>query len=809
MLSPYRVLDLTDDRGEIAGMMLGDLGADVIRVEPPGGSQARRRGPLLPGAPENERSHQFFAYNRNKRSIVLDPQREDDLHTLAELVRRSDFVLESVPGGELARFALDFDGLRRLNPRIVHVQISPFGSDGPYAGYAASDLVIAALAGPVCIQGIPGRPPVRLSVPQVWRHAGAEAAVAALVAHARMLATGQAQLVDVSAQSALTWTMLHAMEAHAIQGYDFERGGSIVQLGVVAVQVVFQCADGYLVALPGGAAMMGLADRMIEDGVLEPAYCDLDWLDLDRRMAIGKEVPFDRDDMTSALARFFLPYEKAELLEYGMEHGVTLAPVTTVPELLAMRHLETRGFWYEPALPTGQTVRAPGVTARPTRTPLSIRCSAPTLDQHANEIRAELSAPATHESRHSAIPTREGLPLAGLKVADFSWVGVGPISARYLADHGATVVRVESELRPDALRGAAPFKDDVPGWNRSHFFAEFNASKLGLALHLKEPAGLEIARKLIAWADVYIESFAPGAVDRLGLDYESARALNPAVVMMSTCLMGQTGPARTFAGYGYHAGAMSGFYEVTGWPDLPPDGPWAAYTDTIAPRFVASTLLAALDHRRRTGEGQHIDAAQIEMALNFLAPEILDYQASGHVPTRMGNRARDAAPHGCYPCSGADRWCAIAIDSDAQWRALCGAMQKTHWSSDAELSTVEGRLARHDELDAGIGEWTRRREPRQVMESLQAAGVPAGVVQRSSDLLRDPQYAHRGFHHTLEHAEMGPVPYAGSQFRIRGYASGPRSAAPTLGQHSFEVMRDLLDMSDDEIAQAFGSGAIV
>jgi crotonobetainyl-CoA:carnitine CoA-transferase CaiB-like acyl-CoA transferase len=723
-------------------------------------------------------------------------------------VRSSDFVLESLPDGELARYRLDFDGLRRLHPRIVHVQISAFGSDGPYAGYAASDLVIAALAGPVCIQGVRERPPVRLSVPQVWRHTGAEAAVAALVGHARMLATGEAQLVDVSAQCALTWTMLHAMEAHAIQGYDFERDGSVVQLGVVAVQVVFECADGYLVALPGGAAMRGLADRMITDGVLDPSHRDRDWLALDRQMAVGQEVPFDRDEMTAAMARFFLPYSKTELLEYGMEHGVTLAPVTTVPELLAMRHLEARGFWYEPTLPTGQKVRAPGLTARPARSPLSIRRPAPALDEHAEEIRSELgSAGGTRPSRARS-PRREGLPLEGLKVADFSWIGVGPTSARYLADHGATVVRVESELRPDQLRGCAPFKDDVPGWNRSHFFGEFNASKLGLALHLKEPAGLEIARKLIAWADVYIESFAPGAVGRIGLDYEAARALNPSVVMMSTCLMGQTGPARAFAGYGYHAGAMSGFYEVTGWPDLPPDGPWAAYTDTIAPRFAASTLLAAIDHRRRTGEGQHIDAAQIEMALNFLAPEILDYQASGRVPTRMGNRARDAAPQGCYPCSGRDRWCAIAIDSEAQWQAMCQVMEKARWSADAGLSSVEGRLARHDELDAGISEWTAPREPREVMETLQAAGVPAGVVQRSSDLLRDPQYAHRGFHHALEHAEMGRIPYAGHQFRIRGYPSGPRSAAPTLGQHSFEVMRDLLGMSEDEIAQAFAAGAI-
>ena len=196
------------------------------------------------------------------------------------------------------------------------------------------------------------------------------------------------------------------------------------------------------------------------------------------------------------------------------------------------------------------------------------------------------------------------LPFDGLKVADFSWVLVGPTTAKYLADHGATVVRVEAAAPLDILRTAGPFKDGVPGADRTQFFGEFNTSKLGISLDLKNPAGLEIAKKLISWADVVIESFRPGIVDSLGIGYEAAREINPSIVMASTCLMGQTGAAAAFSGYGFHAASIAGFYETTGWPDLAPDGPWVAYTDGVSPRILAATIMAALDHRRRTGQGQ-------------------------------------------------------------------------------------------------------------------------------------------------------------------------------------------------------------
>ena len=401
------------------------------------------------------------------------------------------------------------------------------------------------------------------------------------------------------------------------------------------------------------------------------------------------------------------------------------------------------------------------------------------------------------------------LPFEGIKVADFSWVAVGPTTTKYLADHGATAVRVEANTPLDILRAAGPFKDGVPGPDRTQFFADYNTSKYGITLDLKNPAGVEVARRLIAWADVFIESFTPGTVDRMGIGYETARSINPSIIMASTCLMGQTGPAAGFAGFGFHAGAIAGYHEITGWPDLPPDGPWTAYTDTLSPRFIAATIMAALDHRRRTGEGQYIDASQLEMGLQYLAPQLIDYGVSGRQATRMGNRSDAMAPHGAFPCQGEDQWCAIAVENDQQWAGLRKAMGEPDWAKDERFDGLAGRLAHQDEIESKLSEWTMTKPPRAVMDTLILEGVPAGVVQRSSDLQEDPQLAHRGFFRNLDHLEMGTIPYPGHQFRISGYDSGPRSAAPVLGQHNEEVLRDLLGMTDEEIvevviAEAFG-----
>ena len=802
MLEPYRVLDFTDERGELGPMLLGDLGADVIRVEPPGGTPSRRTQPLADGESGDLASLSFRAFNRNKRSIVLDADGTPaDRDVLKQLIASADFLFESSPPSMLEGFGITAAEVRTANPHIVHVRISPFGVDGPRAGDHGNDLVVAALGGAMSLQGPHERAPLRISVPQVWRHTGAEAAASALVAHARMRRTGEAQFVDLSAQCVMTWTMLQAMGAHAIQGFDFERDDS----RMIGVEIVHACRDGHIVALPMSRVVQGLLDWMIADGILDASAREADWEAFDQSLRDPTiEARWSMAEMVALLRAFFARHTKRELFDFGIEHGITLAPVGTMSELLGLEHLAVRGYWRD--LASGD--KAPGLWARSgpeSEALLSVRREAPGLDAHGTEIRESLPATEARPAPAAEADEEERLPFAGIKVADFAWVGVGPISSKYLADHGATVVRVESENRPDVLRGGPPFKDNVPGWNRSQFYGDFNTSKFGLALDMKRDEGLAVAKRLIAWADVMVESFAPGAMQRMGLDYAEVRKLNPGIIMVSTCLMGQTGPARAMAGYGYHAAAIAGFYEVTGWPDMAPSGPWTAYTDTIAPRFVSTIIAAALDRRRRTGKGCFIDLAQLEASLHFLAPEILDHQVNGRSVTRIGNRSRFAAPQGAYRCAGEDDWVAIAVETDAQWRALCANVP----GLDAGAYPAnDDRLAAHDEIDAVLAAWTAESAPEDVAALLQAAGVPSGKVQRSSDLAKDPQYKHRSFFREHEHGEMGAVAYAGHQYRISGYNNGPRGPAPLLGEHSFEVLTNLLGLSEEEVSEVFASGAI-
>lgn len=809
LLAPYRVLDLTDERGQLAGMILADLGADVVRIEPPEGSAARHAGPQLASGPAGERSLGWAAYDRNKRSIVLDFEEASDRERLLALVAGADLVLDSGPPALLDRAGLDFARLRQANPLMVQVRISAFGVDGPAADWPASDLTLAALGGPMSVQGDADRPPVRLSVRQVWRHAGAEAAVAALLGHARMRTTGEAVFVDVSAQAAMTWTMLNAMTAHAIQGKDLERDGAILSIGPAGLQLVHACEDGYVVALGLGRLTRALHGWMLESGVIDQTFIEReDWKTYDQRIFRGGTFAIPFDELTATLRRFFATKKRAELFEGGLARGVTIAPVMTLDDMLEFEQLKARGYFVPLTLPDGQRVRAPGAFARPSKTGFALARPAPRLGEHTREILAELAAAPRARATKAGETSRRALPLEGLRVADFSWVGVGPISGKYLADHGADVIRIESSTRADNLRTAGPFKDDKPGWNRSQFYGEFNTSKRSLALDLKHARAREVVEPLLRWADVVLESFTPGAAERLGFGYEDARRANPSIIVVSTCLMGQTGPLATLAGYGYHAAAVAGFYDLTGWPDRAPVGPWNAYTDTIAPRFLTATLLAALDHRRRTGEGQHIDVGQMEAALHFLAPELLARQSTDQTFTRRGNRAPDAAPQGVYPCAGHDEWCAIAVESDEHWRGLKRALGEPAWAQDLALDSAPGRLAAHDAIDVQLADWTRPQSPRAVMHTLLDAGVPAGHVQRSHDLALDPQYRHRGFHRFFEHAEMGRVPYTGHAFRISGYDNGPRFAAPLLGGESFEILSQTLGFEDDRIADLMASGAL-
>jgi len=807
MLKPYRVLDLTDGRAELGPLSLAALGAEVIKVEPPGGSPSRYDAPLDPRLPDGLASLRFHALNRGKRSVVLDLDHLDGRARFFDLVAGADFLFECADPGSMAARGLGFDALRAINPQLVYVAITPFGQDGPYAGHAATDLTLAAMGGMMALNGEPDRRPVRITVPQCWYHGAVEAVVGALVAHERRLHSGVGQFVDVSVQASVFWTGLNAMNAYAVQGADIERNGTVLQLGTLTTPLVYPCADGEVTLIANGPTAAWLIQSMLADGTVTPEWVMAeDWTTYEVRMLSGEPLAHSLEDVQDHIRSFCARYRKADLFERALAAGATVAPVQTIADVLAFPQFEARAYWERYPLPDARELRMPGPFARLSHTPLRLDGRAPAPGEHTDEV---LAAPT--RARAAVAPAAPGvdtLPFAGVKIADFSWIGVGPITAKYFADHGATVVRVETENPADRLRLVGPFKDGTPGVNRSQFFGSFNTSKLSLSLNLKVPQGLEVAKRLIQWADICIESFTAGAMAAFGLTDEVVFALNPNVIMTSSCLMGQTGPAASMAGYGYHAASVCGFFEVTGWPDRAPAGPFNAYTDTIAPRFLAATLMAALDHRRRTGQGQRIDQSQAEASLHFLAPELLDYQCSGRMPRRAGNEAPDACPHDAYPCAGRDQWCAIAIETDAQWRALRRALGDPAWAMSPSLDTLAGRRAQRETIDEHLAAFTVAHEPRALMERLQRAGVPAGMVQRSSDLLVDPQLQHRRFYRPLEHPEMGEVPYEGHQFRIDGYDSGPRAPAPCIGEHTIQVLQEILGLTDDELAHVAAAGAL-
>ncbi len=410
--------------------------------------------------------------------------------------------------------------------------------------------------------------------------------------------------------------------------------------------------------------------------------------------------------------------------------------------------------------------------------------------------------------RGGAAPNqKDGGALNGLKVADFSWVIAGPMATKCLGDYGATVVRIESSRRPDVSRMAAgPWVDGKPGLNHAAPYHVYNTSKYGVTLNLNDPRALTVARRLVMWSDVVFENFTPGNMERWDLGYEQVRQEKPDLIMIRCTMQGQTGIHKNMAGFGVELASMAGFQNLVGWPDRGPVGTGSAYTDYIVPWYALIATMAALEHRDRTGEGLCVDLSQFEASLSFLSPAILDYTVNNRITGRSGNRCLRAAPHGVYRCKGEDRWCAISVFTEEQWKALCSAIGYTDLAGNPNFASLPRRKENEDELDRLIGAWTKDRPAEEVMSTLQEVGVGAGVVQNGRDLCQDPHLKDRKHFQWLEHPELGSVMYEAPPFSLSRTPSRLRPA-PSLGEHNEYVCREFLGMSDEEFIQLHTNGA--
>ncbi len=399
-------------------------------------------------------------------------------------------------------------------------------------------------------------------------------------------------------------------------------------------------------------------------------------------------------------------------------------------------------------------------------------------------------------------------PFEGLKVLDFFWVVIGPMTTSYLAEYGATIVRIESRGRPEVLRTAPPFGGGKRGLNRSAYYANYNVNKYGFGLNMGHPQALDIVKRFVAWADVVTENFTPGTIEKWGLGYDVLRAIKPDLIMISASMLGRDGPHSRQPGFGPVLSSLSGMTDLTGWPDRAPSTPYGAYTDFVVPRFALPTLVAALDYRRRTGQGQHIDISQLEAALHFMAPPVMDAANNGHVQTRMGNRHPSVAPHAAYPCLGEGRWCTIACMTETEWQALCQVMGHPAWSSASRFASMFSRKQHEEALDTLLSAWTQQHEAFGLMHTLQQAGVPAGVVQTNQDVIDDPQMQQRGAFVYMDHPDVGYHPVQRSEFRLSNTAAEFHWPAPNLGQHTVQVCKDILSMADEEIARLIADNVL-
>ena len=397
--------------------------------------------------------------------------------------------------------------------------------------------------------------------------------------------------------------------------------------------------------------------------------------------------------------------------------------------------------------------------------------------------------------------------LEGVKVAIVGAVVTAPTMGRYLGMHGATVVRVDSHSRLDGLRSQRPFPPgEAPTVDTGVWYANCNSSSLCVSIDWKLPTGKRIIDRLLRWADVVIENFSAGTLEQMGFGYSAVSRDNPGVVYLSSCLFGQTGPQAKLIGLGTAGMALGGYVQLMGWPDIEPTPIQTQYTDYINPKIGATVILGALEYRRRTGRGQHLDQSQIEGGIQFLAPLVMDWFSNGRSAMRDGSRTPEAAPHGIYPCQGDDRWCFIGVFDDGQWHGLCRVMGEPSWAMGEKFETIVGRKAHEDELDRLIGEWTKDWDVQELEARLQGEGIPSSLVEDARDTREDVQLAHRGFFRRLNHSVMGEHTYRGIGFRLSKTPDN-QFAGPALGEHNFEVCQ-MLGMDDEEIAEALIEGGL-
>jgi crotonobetainyl-CoA:carnitine CoA-transferase CaiB-like acyl-CoA transferase len=782
-LSRLRVVDLTSRMGGYCGLLLANLGAEVILVEPPHGDPMRRQGPFQNDVPHPEGSLSFAAYHNNKRGIVLDLQSETGRETLQQLLRSADVLVEDRPQGYLEQLGLGYARLQSLNPALVVTSISGFGLSGPYRAFKAPNIVAFAMGGLMNLCGHPGRPPL-VGPCEIAYHLGSvHAAFGTLVAVYNRRGTGRGDHVEVSLQDVLVADpFLRIITRYSVTGEILERSGHSQS---TTVAETYKCKDGY------ARIFCNQPDhwkRLVE------------WLGNPAELMDPKlEIVQNRHPLRPVIDRMIeartLSSDTRTFFEEFQSRRLAAAPINSPSRFLEDPQTKHRQYLVEVDHAHLGRHRFPADPYKFSASPTRIERGAPMLGEHQQSVTSEwLHSSRWSEQARSSAGIPNSFPFAGVRVLSFPTGIVGPALGSLLADHGAEVITVEGgrTLRSPQRGQKFQIATDL----------ESHRNKKRVAINMKHPEGLALAKQLIAKSDVVAENFSARVMASWGLDYPRMKEVREDIIMASLQAFGQTGPRRDFVSFGPILMAFSGMTYL--WRDPEVERPGAAcqtaVPDYVAPSYGALAILAALHFRARTGKGQYIDISQAETAASMLGPAYLEWLVNGREPQPQGNFSSTAAPHGCYQCKGADSWCAISIETQEEWVRFCEIVGLGEWAADTRFVDLAARVAHKQELDALVESWTFQQTPNQVMLVLQRDGIAAGVVQTAEDLYRDPHLRERGFARDVFHREVGWVTRAGPSIRLtEGDAFSRDEFAHSAGEDNEVVFGELLGLSSAQI----------
>jgi len=791
-LSGIRVVELGQlVSAPYCARLFADYGADVIKVEPPGGDPARHWGPFPGDTPHPEKSGLHHFLNTDKRSVTLDVDTAAGRARLLELLREADLLVENQSPARMRALGLDYASLEAVNPDLVVLSITPFGQTGPYADWKGCDLNAYHLSGAshrYC--GLPGEAPLEHGTFAAEFYGAVVGAAWGLAAVHGRTRVGGGQHLDVSCAEAIAATFVGGQNigAFAQDGAAGRRTGVGMPLGAPAT--IVPCKDGHvwLLALEPGQ-WAGLARVMGEP----------EWMQLDMFRDMSTRAQ-NADVIYPLLEEWTREHGKWEIMEQCQAEGCPITAVLDVAEAAGQPHLAERGYRVElehAVLGRVQTLGAPfklpATPGGPTRT-------APLLGEH-DALRSDGAAPWPQRDASraaSTTPAPGALPLAGLRVVNFGWVWAGPVVGQTLGFLGAEVLKVESRARIDLTRNLPPFAGGVRDPNRSLSNHACWAGNGSVTLNLKHEEARELARELIAKSDVVIENFGPGVMAGLGLDYEDLRRVKPDLVMFSMPAAGLYGPLKDIRTYGLSLTSTTGLDSLVGYLGGPPIPVENAFSDPYNGILGAFAILTALHHRERSGCGQHIDYSQQEAVMQMIGPAFMDFTLNDRVGGPLGNRhpLGCAVPHGVFPCTGDDRWISIAVFDDSEWQGLVRAMETPAWATEPALDTHAGRRAAQDAIHERIAAWTRGFDDRALAARLQAEGVAAAPVLGVADLLDDPHYRARGTFVEVEH------PLGFRETIYGAYVKTSRTHAriepgPAIGRDNDAVFLDLLGLAPE------------